>query len=848
MYSITRASRRFGSVILVIAFWSLPGFPAKVRVAWDAGDDAGRLGFRIYYDTSSPPRPKSPCVVVTDTNARELPKDSPVPDLIPGTTYFLAAVAYDKDGMESAPSNIIPYTPPAIYLTSPTTGNTYLTNIPTITLSGTSKGGTLEGDLPITQVTWSNSRGGGGSTQNTGNWSFTGIQLASGMNLLTVTAINSVGYSASLVLTAIYDVGEPVINILERTITDNGTLTLSGIASDTYGIDRVVWSSDQKSGSKSGTGSWTDSSLSWSFSGISLHPGVNEITLTAWDLAGNVTSQTITVNNDPSALAISGVTVIEVNSTSVQICWTTNLPSDSQVDYGPSVPYTRQSPIDSKLVTSHTVLLSGLEPGSTYHYCVRSKTAVSEDNQFTLGTRKSTLFFPYLFTSVHPTDTPAGSPANASRKLAADATDPQNVGVALTNLSDSPATLTFMAFDPDGVLVSGPGIVNPASLPVPSGTDLVIPVSDLFGFSSSEQPPGGSIRVQSDVDSVKGMFLIYDNNLTGHDGANVSSRSMSSFVLPETATQGLTKVNITNADSSNVAELDLELRAKDGTIRETQKVYIAPGGSLIKDVYGGIFSVAAGDGSDYIRGSSSLGLVPYEMVGNAGPDMAILSGLDLSRSSTLLYAPQYAVGGPWLTTLSIVNMVSLKANASLQLFDENGRLIGERDDVSIEGFGKLYIEDPSYFGSFGQELVQGYVKVTSDRPLAGSIRFSQSGSAGFTTSLPLVATPQSSLFFGQVASNSDWYTCLSIVNPNGKENDVTIELYSSGGQLWYSKKVTIPALQRVIGFLTETQFFPEIKDQKFNKGYIRVESPDGVAGFVLLATHNFSVLSAIPGQ
>src|SRR5262249_45901270 len=70
------------------------------------------------------------------------------------------------------------------------------------------------------------------------------------------------------------------------------------------------------------------------------------------------------------------------------ITWTTDVNSDSQVEYGTTGSYGSSSTLDSTLVTSHSVVLSGLQASTLYHYRVKSKNSagalgVSGDYTFT---------------------------------------------------------------------------------------------------------------------------------------------------------------------------------------------------------------------------------------------------------------------------------------------------------------------------------------------------------------------------------------------------------------------------------------------------------------------------------
>lgn len=72
-------------------------------------------------------------------------------------------------------------------------------------------------------------------------------------------------------------------------------------------------------------------------------------------------------------------------NTGVIVTWTTDVPSNSRVDYGLTIAYGQQVE-SAALTTSHTVTLAGLANPSTYHYRARSEfgtySVESQDNQF----------------------------------------------------------------------------------------------------------------------------------------------------------------------------------------------------------------------------------------------------------------------------------------------------------------------------------------------------------------------------------------------------------------------------------------------------------------------------------
>jgi hypothetical protein len=87
------------------------------------------------------------------------------------------------------------------------------------------------------------------------------------------------------------------------------------------------------------------------------------------------------------AVAPSGVVS---DKTQAQVTWKTGVPATSQVEYGISTSYNLKTDPDSGLNSSHTVILSDLNPATTYHFKVDSKdkngnSISSNDQTFSTG-------------------------------------------------------------------------------------------------------------------------------------------------------------------------------------------------------------------------------------------------------------------------------------------------------------------------------------------------------------------------------------------------------------------------------------------------------------------------------
>lgn len=86
-----------------------------------------------------------------------------------------------------------------------------------------------------------------------------------------------------------------------------------------------------------------------------------------------VTEEPVSV--DSTAPVITGVSTQAVGKAGAVIVWTTDEAATSRVAYGSAASDGSSSVPDTNLVTSHTVTLSGLTPGTTYNIKVKSKDA-----------------------------------------------------------------------------------------------------------------------------------------------------------------------------------------------------------------------------------------------------------------------------------------------------------------------------------------------------------------------------------------------------------------------------------------------------------------------------------------
>lgn len=148
--------------------------------------------------------------------------------------------------------------------------------------------------------------------------------------------------------------------------TVSGTVSVTASATDDKGISKVDFYID---GALKSSDASTPYSYSWNTT--SYVNGGHTIMVRAYDTINQYKDAqiSVTVNNvpPPTQVTISSVSVTKT-STTATIKWTTNVAASSQVCYGLTAVYGTCTPLDTNLVTSHTVTIIGLSSSQRYYY------------------------------------------------------------------------------------------------------------------------------------------------------------------------------------------------------------------------------------------------------------------------------------------------------------------------------------------------------------------------------------------------------------------------------------------------------------------------------------------------
>jgi len=187
--------------------------------------------------------------------------------------------------------------------------------------------------------------------------------------------------TATFVLQTLGDTTPPTVSITAPTAsaTVTGTVTVTATATDNVGVLGVQFQLDGVSlGAEVATPPYA---VAWN--ATTTADGAHVLTAVARDAAGNKATSTgvsVTVANTTTSPANVTAPVISrvslsVTSSGVTIGWTTNTPSDTQIEYGLTTSYGNLSPLDAALVIAHSQAINGLAANTWYHFRMRSRDA-----------------------------------------------------------------------------------------------------------------------------------------------------------------------------------------------------------------------------------------------------------------------------------------------------------------------------------------------------------------------------------------------------------------------------------------------------------------------------------------
>ena len=358
---------------------------------------------------------------------------------------------------------------------------------------------------------------------------------------------------------------------------------------------------DGRNGSSFGSISWNGSTLSFNVAvgaGASgLHALVPAATgtrpITGITLSGNPVAYTtstikgvqyaafpagigsyqVSYGADTTPPSISGPTASGIGTASATIAWTTNEASTSIVNYGTDPASVSSSVSDSTLVTSHSIVLTGLTPNTLYYYRVTSADAAGNTAiaPATDPPASFTTAAPFIAGTVSGVG--AGTTVTLSGAASTTTTTSGSGTYSFSPLSNGTYTVTptraGYAFSPSSrtVTLSGTGVsgVDFAAVPVtisgtvsplPAGSGVTLRLSGAAaGTATSDASGNYSFSGVADgtytlTPSKTGFTFTPNNRAVAISGANVTGQDFTAQALPTFTLSGTISPSTTGAGAT----------------------------------------------------------------------------------------------------------------------------------------------------------------------------------------------------------------------------------------------------------------------------------------------------------
>ncbi|MBM3845950.1 MAG: fibronectin type III domain-containing protein, partial [Verrucomicrobia bacterium] len=348
----------------------------EATIAWDPPSDAaGVVGYRLHFGTAT----RAYSISTNVGSATSFV----VRNLSPGVRYYFAATSLNSAGTESLYSTEISYFVLERLPEIPALASAYVTqNVPSaeipIELSpGMSNGWTLTARSANTAVIADNGLSLGGA-----NFSRTLVITpetgALGQSVITLELTNgertnTASFRAFVSLPNL----APVVSAgTNATILTNATFMLRGRVTDD-GLPLVPGGVSSSWAKVSGPGTVTFGNSNFVVTTARFSSaGIYRLRLTSTDGELTATADTVIrvhVAVDFTPPVISDYVVTEVTDTTVTLAWLTNEMADEQVQYTEDLGDTRNTLLNPVPRLDHTVVVTGLNPSTTYTFVAKSR-------------------------------------------------------------------------------------------------------------------------------------------------------------------------------------------------------------------------------------------------------------------------------------------------------------------------------------------------------------------------------------------------------------------------------------------------------------------------------------------
>jgi len=445
------------------------------------------------------------------------------------------------------------------------------------------------------------------------------------------------------------------------------------------------------------------------------------------------------------APVISNVAVPGGGSGSMTVTWTTDQPATSQVNYGTTTGYGSSSPLDTTLVTAHSVTLTGLAFGTTYDFDVVSANAASQ----------STTSPNAMFTTVGYAATPGFLPSAGTYTSPLTVSMSTNKGVSIYYTTDGTMPTTASLLYKGSVAVTSSETINAIAAGFVYGTSSVgsatYVINNVLGVISTYAGNGtqgyggdGAAATSAELNSPWGTAVDSIGNLYIADWHNQRIREVTPAGVISTVAGNGTAGYGGDGGAATSAELDYPTSV---VLDGSGNLYISDTGNnrIRKVTAAGVISTYAGNGTAGYFGDG--GAATSAEISNA-------RGVALDNSGNLYIADLNNMRVRKVTPSGVISTVA--GNGTQGYSGDGGAAtsaeLNQPIGVALDTSGGLYIAD-SFNNRIRKVTAAGVIST-----VAGNGTFGYSGDGGPATSAELADSSGVAVDSSGTIYIADWQT------------------------------------------------------------------------------------------
>jgi uncharacterized protein (TIGR03437 family) len=412
----------------------------------------------------------------------------------------------------------------------------------------------------------------------------------------------------------------------------------------------------------------------------------------------------------------------------------------------------------------------------------------------------------------------------------------------LLNTGTAAAALSFRAYAPNGELYIGPGIINPATVTLPTSQLTSLTPESLFKLTASIN--GGWMRTSSNQRAVLGYEMIgKDNRL---DGLPVSNLHSGLFVLSNIERDATweTEIHLANV-TAFTGNVMLELRDANGvTVGAWERVMLAH--TAYSARINELFPTVPENFKGYLLGQSEQGLSVAALL-TSEAEIAALNAQpwQTENAPSTLYLPSAPFEPGYFTSiLNLVNPTTNTATLKLRLRNELGSEMTTPVNLTLQP-GQQYRRAVNQIFGINEGAYAALVIESNLTGIVGDVDYCDpTGQFKFRTLLPLINAPATAYVFPHIDTRAYTLTELAVFNPNAQPVQFEVKAFKPDGSANGTTKLSLPAN----GFCSEWLDEMILDTFDMNGGYFTVTADLPICAGAVFGTLEGTMMAALPAQ